>query len=87
MLKTHIFRGKRFKIFFRSPRNRNHLGTCDVGEKEIEIEPTLKGETELDCLIHESLHACLPDTCDDSVNETATTIAKFLIKLGYTKEK
>lgn len=85
-MKTHIFRGFRFKIFFRSPKNRNHLGTCDIGKKEIEIKPTLEGEEELDCLIHEALHACLPDIDDDAVDDTATSIAKFLVRLGYERK-
>jgi len=87
MIKSHVFRNKRYKIFFRNPKNRNHLGTCDDWEKEIEIKPTLKGEMELDCIIHESLHACFPDINDDAVDETATSVAKLLIRMGYSREK
>ena len=87
MVKSHIFRKKKFKIFFRSPKNRNHIGTCDEQDREIEIKPTLKGEEELDCLIHEGLHACLPDLHDGAVNDTASSIAKLLIKLGYSRRE
>jgi len=85
MIKTHLFRGRRFKIFFRAPKNKNHLGTCDQFEQEIEIRPTIKGEEELDCLIHESLHACFPDIDDVAIDETANSIAKFLMRLGYRR--
>lgn len=87
MIKSHKFRGRKFKIFFRSPSNRNHIGTCDEESREIEIKPTLCGEEELDCLIHESLHACFPDLSDFAVNESATSIAKLLIKLNYGRRK
>jgi len=85
-MKTHVFRDKRFKIFFRNPKNRNHLGTCDFEYKEIEIKPSLKGEEELDCMIHEALHACFPDLDDMAVDESSTSIAKFLLRAGYRRE-
>lgn len=87
MIKTHLFRGKRYKIFFRSPNNKNHLGTCNDEDREIEIRPTLKGEEELDCIVHESLHACFPDIHDYAINEAASSIAEFLTKLGYERVK
>lgn len=86
MIKSHLFRNKRYKIFFRSPRNKKHEGTCDWGKKEIEIRPTLSGEEELDCIIHESLHACFPDLCEDAINDTAVSISKLLTKLGYRRD-
>ncbi|MBD3408517.1 MAG: hypothetical protein GF411_20505 [Candidatus Lokiarchaeota archaeon] len=82
MIKSHLFRNKRFKFFFRHPKNKNHLGTCSSEDKEIEISPKLKGEELLDCVIHESIHACLPDIDDDAVDETSTSIAKLLVRLG-----
>jgi len=82
-MKSHVFRGKRFKIFLRNPQNRNHLGTCDYKKREIEIKPSLEGEEKLDCMIHEALHACFPDIDDAAVDESATSIAKFLTRAGY----
>ena len=82
---THIFRGKKYKIFFRNPSNRTHLGTCDYAAKEIEVRPTLDSKDKLDVIIHESLHACFADIEDDAISETATTIANLLMKLGYKK--
>lgn len=87
MVKSHLFRGRRFKIFFKSPKNKNHLGTCDDGAQEIEIRPTISGEEELDCIIHESLHACFPDIHDAAIDGTATSIAKLLTRLGYIRSK
>ena len=85
-MKYHNFRGRKFKIFFGPIKNRNHLGTCDEGSKEIEIRSTLEGEELLDCLIHEALHACFPDIVDGAINDSATSIASFLGRLGYRRE-
>ena len=81
--KNHNFRGKKYKIFFRPPKNMNHIGPCDFGTREIEIKPSLKGKEKLDCIIHEALHACLPDLDDDAVNETGIAVSGLLFKLGY----
>ena len=37
----------------------------------------------MDCMIHEALHACFPDIDDAAVDESATSIAKFLTRAGY----
>ena len=36
----------------------------------------------LDTLIHECLHAAIPDLSEDAVNDSATDIAKVLHRLG-----
>ena len=36
----------------------------------------------LDTLLHECLHACLPDLSEEAVTETATDLAKTLDRLG-----
>jgi hypothetical protein len=84
---AHVLRGAEYKFFFRAPKNRKHLGTCDIDSKEIEIKPGLSEADCLDCFIHEALHACMPDITDEAIDETATSIAKLLIKLGYRKEQ
>ena len=82
----HNFRGKRYGINFRSPRNKGHIGICDYENKEIKISPKITGVEKLDCIIHEALHACMPDLSDDAVNESATCMAKLLWKLGYNQK-
>jgi len=85
--RNHVFRGKKYKIFFRPPKNRKHLGTCDFDVREIEIRPNLEGKERLDCIIHEALHACFPDIDDDAIDETGTSISDLLIKFGYKETK
>ena len=80
---NHIFRGKRFKVIFRAPKNRNHIGLCNYETKEIELHPKIDGIDKLDCIIHEALHVCMPDILDDVIDESATDIAKLLWKLNY----
>jgi len=55
--------------------------------KEIEISDNLEGVGELDCIIHESLHACFPDIDDFAIEEASTSIALLLGRLGYRREK
>ena len=86
MKNKHIvqtFRGSKFQIYFRAPKNRNHLGTCCAENKEIEIRPNQIGKDMLSCIIHESLHACYPDLVDVAIDDTAESIAILLWKLGY----
>jgi hypothetical protein len=84
---SHVFRGKRFKVIFKAPKNRNHIGICDYEAKEIKINPKIDEAEILDCIIHEALHACLPDISDDAIDESATSVAKLLWKLGYRGDK
>jgi hypothetical protein len=65
-------------------------GLCDHPEtpyfREIWIRPDLKGERMIDVILHEILHAALPDLNEESVEETATDMAKILWELGYRNE-
>jgi len=46
--------------------------------------PTVEKET--DILIHEALHACLPDVDEAVITQTATDIARLLAFSGVLKE-
>ena len=85
-LRSFVFRGKRYRIVWREPPKRlNAYGTCDhpaTKGKTIYISPKLDGEHLTRVVIDEALHACIWDIDNDSVDETATSIAKFLHKLG-----
>lgn len=87
MIKSHVFRGTRYKFFFRAPRNKNHWGTCSYTKKEIEVRPSLNPEDKLNCIIHEALHACFPDLIDEAIDESATCVAKLLMRLGYERKE
>jgi hypothetical protein len=53
-----------------------------VMKKAIRVARTQNHLDTLDTLIHECLHACIPDLCEEAVEESATDIAKVLYRLG-----
>jgi hypothetical protein len=61
------------------------MGLCNWDEKTISIADRLGGEIELDTIIHELLHACQPDLAEETVNQTATDLARVLFRLGYRR--
>ena len=59
----------------------DRFGDCDPphrGGGEIRIDPSLCGPKRAEILIHEALHACLPDISEESVTDTAVDITKLL---------
>ena len=82
----HKFRGRRWRVKDDSDLNhRVELGLCEWDIKTISAPIHKGGLLACDVIIHEALHACLPDLSEDAVNETASDIAKLLIKLGWSK--
>jgi hypothetical protein len=64
-------------------------GYCDhpsMPAKQITIDPNQVGIEMLDTIIHEYLHAALPDLSEDVVVEVATDLAKVLWDLDYRGE-
>ena len=59
------------------------VGHYDPDRRELVVSPSLRGEQRLDTVIHELLHAALPDLDEDAVNTTASDIARLLWRLGY----
>ena len=54
----------------------------DAVQKRILISLSQTPIDKLDTVIHECLHACVPDLDEDCVTETATGIAKVLHRMG-----
>ena len=86
-VKTAILRHRRWKVedIKRLPlKKEEDLGLC-VYEYRILFVPK-EGDTELDLdtLVHESLHACT-ELDETAVDETATSIARLLWRLGWRK--
>lgn len=77
-------RGKYYRLTFQKMK-RPFMGLCDWTSKTITIADRLTGESELDTILHELLHACQPDLAEDTVDETATDIARILWRLGYRR--
>lgn len=70
---------------FRNP-GREFLGYCeypDEKNKKIVISNKLTGQTRLEVLIHEMLHAADIHQSEEWVDAAAKDIAKVLWKLGY----
>jgi hypothetical protein len=79
-------RGKRYKLAFKSLKNKNYLGLCDSPyepNKQIVIDKELSGVLLLDTLVHELLHASCWDLSEESVESAASDIAAVLWRLGY----
>lgn len=62
-------RGRAWKVRFERPRNRKFRGLCNYRARVIQVSPRLRHEP-LGTLLHEVLHACLPDVCEESVVAT-----------------
>jgi hypothetical protein len=75
-------RGRYYTLRFGRPIT-GAVGHFDPDAKEIVISPRLKGEHKADCIVHEILHAALPDLDEEAVNQTASDIARVLWRLGY----
>jgi hypothetical protein len=77
-------RGKYYTLKF-ARLKRPLMGLCNWDERTITIANRLGGEVELDTIIHELLHACQPDLAEDTVEQTATDVARVLFRLGYRR--
>ena len=54
---------------------------------EIMVNADLTGKAYLETLIHECLHACLPDLNEDRVHGTARDIGRVLWRAGYRRKR
>lgn len=78
-------RGRRwyFEIVKSLPdASHGEIDPYDRPDKAIRIARNQKPLDALDTVIHECLHAALPDLCEEAVTESATDIARVLFRLG-----
>lgn len=81
----HTFRGKKFNIRWKPPRDSNRVGECDdpkYARPFMLIHPQVTGQEKLYALLDESIHACNFDIDNDVVDIISTDIGKFLWKCG-----
>jgi len=79
-------RGKRWSLEFVEYLQDGSCGSVDPSDtprKRILVALNQTPLDKLDTVIHECLHACVPDLDEDAVTETATGIAKVLHRMGY----
>jgi hypothetical protein len=72
-------------IFCPNLKNRGNCDSPCSRNKKITIWKGLKGEEELEILIHEMLHAAFWQIDEHYIAEASKDIAKVLWKLGYKK--
>lgn len=82
-LKTHTFNKHVYSIEHQSKIRGRDLGECDFENRVLRIP--FDGDTlgELDCDIHEAMHACFPYLAEDEIEESATCVASLLWRLGW----
>lgn len=81
--------GKRWKL--KRPRSLQggEMGYCqapDTPDKSIGVLASLRGEQELETLLHEMLHAADWHKDEEWIERVAADIARALTRLGYTRE-
>ena len=87
-MKTHVFRGARYRIVESNRIKRD--GYCDwrhKRDKRLWVKKSLSDKKRMEVLVHEALHACLPDADEHAVEETARDIALFLWRDGWARRK
>lgn len=90
-IKTHVFRGKKYKIVFGTHRRFNRKeddGQCDGPNRQgklLCVDPKLTPPRELEVWVHEALHASFWDLDEEAIDEAGKSIASLLWRLGYRK--
>lgn len=83
-IRSQVFRGRKMRFGrIRQDRTEPHLGAVRGDTMDIPID----GDTldELDTIIHEAMHVCLPDVAEDAVGATATAVGRLLWRLNWRK--
>lgn len=76
-------RDKYFRLEF--DRLKTADGLCSMADRTIKIRKSLRGERQLDVIIHELLHGCHWDLDEQAITETAEDVARVLWRLGYRR--
>ena len=58
------------------------IDPIDTPQKRILVALNQTPQDLLDTVIHECLHACVPDLAEEAVTESATDIARVLYRMG-----
>ena len=81
-----VFGRDRFRVKSNVGLSRDKLGWCHYRRATIYVP--IDGDTlaELDCILHEAIHAAAPWMDEWFVNSLASQLARFLWRLGWRKE-
>lgn len=69
------------------PKNDGYCDPPDARNKSIRVHSGLRGERELEILIHEMLHAADWSKDEEWVEEFSKDLARVLWRIGYRKHK
>ena len=85
------FNSRRWRIRFVNRLAKGTFGDCQdskkASERIIRVKRAQKEEDLLDTILHEMLHAILPQLTEDIIYDAANDLSRTLIKLGYKLEK
>lgn len=87
MTNTHTFAGRRFRVRNLAGVPRDTLGKVLETNRTVYIP--IRGDTldELDTILHESIHACLPVLDEHAVAAATMSTARLLWKLGWRRDE
>ena len=80
-----VLRGKRWNletIEYLQDGSCGSIDPVDTPNKRIIVALNQTPQDLLDTVIHECMHACLPDICEETITESATSIATVLHRMG-----
>ncbi len=74
-------------VLFAKSVGKDFVGECNHSQKTIRVLRSLRGRDRMDTLIHEMLHAVLPDEEELWVNSVASDMSQVLWEYGYRNVK
>lgn len=88
-IKTHSFRDRLYRIFWKAPRHDKkcptgsaYFGECDFHGRTIHLFPSKSGLELLDTVLEEGIHAAFFDLEDSAVQEAVRDIRRLLTRMG-----
>lgn len=93
-IKTHTFRDRCFRLFWRRParrserglpalpKNMEYHGDCHYDNRTMQLCPALDAEDLLIAVFHESVHACFPDLENSAVDEWDRDTHRLFRRMG-----
>lgn len=85
-VRSLVLRGRRWKVSDQSSLPIGDLGQCDYEHRVLYGPFEGDSREDLDVILHEILHGCVPDLDEQAVDETATSMANALYRLGWRNE-
>jgi len=69
-------------VISKKPRGKGHIGKCDWEKRELWIAPSLAGIQRFECVLHEGLHAQMPDASEEAVERMGVELTELLRACG-----